>query len=1020
LHYQEWCGGRVAQGGAAGQPFRDGFEGSQAHAAVFDDLHRCDPVIAERLAQAVTAMPRVGDELNGFRLLAELGRGAFGRVYLAQQGELADRLVVLKTVADLFGESRTLAQLQHPHIVPIYSVHQAGAFQTVCMPYLGTTTLADFLKDLRSRPALPHSGSYVLDRIEARKRERVGAWGYPPLGPGGSLPPNQCAPLGNLTYVDAILWLAVRLSDALAHAHERGILHRDLKPANILLTDEGQPMLLDFNLSEDTKLHRSASVARIGGTLPYMAPEQLQAFPLGLSRGNERSDLYSFGVILYELLTGRHPFRVSRGPWEQVLEHLGAAQRQLPSVRRLNPAVSPAVASIVRRCLEPEPSRRYQTAQELHEDLMRQLEYRPLRYAPEPSPWERFGKWTRRHPRLSSCTGVGLLAALLVLAVAGALLLRVRNLSHLRVEQTAQQIRLQAAAALARLHGDLRSIEGLLGSRIPDLEREQHDEGMALARGLLDQYRVLESADWQQAPLVAVLAPGQKQQLREEMGELLVLLTGVSARRAQLDLALRLSSLAEGCYPADAVPRALWRQRAELARSAGRADEARRLVERAEQTPAGTLRDRYLLLLTEYQQEGRLPEALPLLQEASRQQGDNFSVRLILGNCYAELGKRMEAIDNYDMASALWPESHWPHLCRGLACLELGDYRRARAAFDEVIRLRPDLPQAYYNRALARFHLRDLPGARADLTHLLEGPKPPLRAYLLRAKFREREGDREGARLDREAAIRAEPLDERDWTARGLARQPQDPRAALADYDRALQINPRYLTALQDKANVLGEDLDRTEEAIAALDKAVALYPSYVPARAARGVLLARLGRREAAHADARESLRRDSKPVTVYQVAGVYALTSRQVPNDRQEAFRLLGSALSQGFGLELLPKDRDLDPIREQPEFRQLVEAARARRGGGTPGPAKRQADDGRRPQAGNAGGPVAPREPRSRVGSPTCPPDDFRGGSDDGIRFLYYRRLSRHTSRGDRRPRSLAYSDERRDAFRSSGSA
>jgi serine/threonine protein kinase len=182
------------------------------------------------------------------------------------------------------------------------------------MPYLGTTTLADFFKDLRSRPALPDSGIYVLDRIEARKREQVGVCGCPPLGPGGSLPPNQCAPLGNLTYVDAILWLAVRLSDALAHAHERSILHRDLKPANILLTDEGQPMLLDFNLSEDTKLHRSASVALIGGTVPYMAPEQLQARPLGLSRGDERSDLYSFGVILYELLTGRHPFRLSRPP----------------------------------------------------------------------------------------------------------------------------------------------------------------------------------------------------------------------------------------------------------------------------------------------------------------------------------------------------------------------------------------------------------------------------------------------------------------------------------------------------------------------------------------------------------------------------------------------------------------------------------------------------------------------------------------------------------------------------------
>jgi tetratricopeptide (TPR) repeat protein len=175
-------------------------------------------------------------------------------------------------------------------------------------------------------------------------------------------------------------------------------------------------------------------------------------------------------------------------------------------------------------------------------------------------------------------------------------------------------------------------------------------------------------------------------------------------------------------------------------------------------------------------------------------------------------------------------------------------------------------------------------------------------------------------------------------TSQGLARQPRDPRAALADYERALKLNPRYRTALQNKANVLAEDLGRTEEAIAALDQVLAHDPDYVPARAGRGVYHARLGRREAAHADARETLRRDPKPFTVYQVAGIYALTSRQHPEDRREAFRLLGSALSQRVGLDLIDTDRDLDAIRDQAEFRKLVEAARAdaqrRRVGGNNG--------------------------------------------------------------------------------------
>ena len=111
------------------------------------------------------------------------------------------------------------------------------------------------------------------------------------------------------------------------------------------------------------------------------------------------------------------------------------------------------------------------------------------------------------------------------------------------------------------------------------------------------------------------------------------------------------------------------------------------LEQRAEETTAQPPRDRYLLLLAEYRHQGRLPEALPLLQEASRRQNDNFSVWMILGNCYADLGKLSDAVECYDMASALWPEAPWPYLCRGLACMDQWDYRRARAAFDEVIRV---------------------------------------------------------------------------------------------------------------------------------------------------------------------------------------------------------------------------------------------------------------------------------------------------------------------------------------------
>src|SRR5262249_50857514 len=140
-------------------------------ARIFEELHGSDPASAEQLAHAVVAMPRAGQQVAGFHLLAELGRGAFGRVFQARQGELANRLVVLKIVPNLLRESQTLAQLQHTHIVPIYSVHQAGPFQAFCMPYFGAATLADVVKDLRSHQALPDSGRYLLDQIAARATE---------------------------------------------------------------------------------------------------------------------------------------------------------------------------------------------------------------------------------------------------------------------------------------------------------------------------------------------------------------------------------------------------------------------------------------------------------------------------------------------------------------------------------------------------------------------------------------------------------------------------------------------------------------------------------------------------------------------------------------------------------------------------------------------------------------------------------------------------------------------------------
>src|SRR4051794_36181926 len=126
-------------------------------------------------ADGPPTLPEVGSEFLGFRLIGELGRGAFGRVYLARQAGLASRPVALKVATDLFDESQTLARLQHTNIVPIYSIHRVGPLQAVCMPYFGSTTLRDVYEDLEDRGTLPVSGRGLLTTLYSR---RIGPDGH--------------------------------------------------------------------------------------------------------------------------------------------------------------------------------------------------------------------------------------------------------------------------------------------------------------------------------------------------------------------------------------------------------------------------------------------------------------------------------------------------------------------------------------------------------------------------------------------------------------------------------------------------------------------------------------------------------------------------------------------------------------------------------------------------------------------------------------------------------------------------
>ncbi|MBI3468913.1 MAG: protein kinase [Planctomycetes bacterium] len=420
---------------AGAPPDRDDF--LARHADIAQELAGCLDglafVLTPQLGETSSAESTHGrlTTLGDFRLLREIGRGGMGIVYEAEQISLGRRVAVKvlpvmgaidpKQLVRFRKEAHAAAQLHHTNIVPVFSVGCERGVHYYAMQYIQGQSLAELIEGLRiaTRLKSPTPSIKPIHRTGIQRQDRSAvadtvsfASGDRAASAAAALSVADTSPQAHITTAHSVsdrsffrttAELGIQAALALDHAHEHGILHRDIKPANLLLDNRRNLWVTDFGLARvetDDTLTLSGDLV---GTLRYMSPEQVLAKPGMLDR---RTDIYSLGATLYELLT-LEPVFASRDR-ERLIKQIAHDDPRPP--RRLNRQIPCELETILLKTLEKDPDRRYQTGRELADDLRRYLEDRPI-HARKPSRLQKARKWSRRHRALVWSVFAGLCLA---------------------------------------------------------------------------------------------------------------------------------------------------------------------------------------------------------------------------------------------------------------------------------------------------------------------------------------------------------------------------------------------------------------------------------------------------------------------------------------------------------------------------------------------------------------------------------------------------------------------------------
>jgi tetratricopeptide (TPR) repeat protein len=834
--------------------------------------------LAAPLRDAVAPAPLPGQAglpstLGDFRIMREVGRGGMGVVYEAEQVSLGRRvaLKVLPFAATMdprhlqrfHNEARAAAGLHHTNIVPVFGVGSERGVHYYAMQFIDGRTLADLIAEQRGE-----ARSQVPTMAEAEAA--ASATTAPPAAQATSVAPRDAA------YFRRVAEWGIQAAEALDCAHQQGVVHRDVKPANLLVDAAGRLWVTDFGLAQVQSDSRLTMTGDLVGTLRYMSPEQALAKRVVI---DHRTDVYSLGATLYELLTLRPAF--TGADRQELLRQIAFEDPRPP--RWVNKAIPVELETIVLKALEKNPTERYATAQEMADDLGRYLRDEPTR-ARRPSLARRARKWARRH-RPAVMAGAVCLLVTLVASVGSA--------SWVLGERASRQDRVREALAAAEpglregnpydpaLTGAAQRAEAQLGGGLvgQDLRRrvEQLHKDVRML-GELERIRLdqagLRDGHFDRAGSVPQYARAFREYgIDVEALGLEEAAALVQASAIREHLVAGLDDWADGIPrlgKAEPSPKARqllaiarqvdpdpWRNRLRELLLSGDARELEQLARSApvEELPAATLG------LLGHRARDRATASAPmveLLRRGQRRFPADFwtNHNLALALAKSQQPQLEEAIGFYRAAVALRPQSPGVHVNLGAALHDKGDLDGAIAECREALRLKSEYAGAHHNLGRALAAKKNLDEAITKYRQAI-ALDPNLAAFVhydLGAALYHKQ-DLDGAIAEYRQALRLKEDDPEAHNGLGAALSHKGQlEEAIAKYRQALRLKEDFPEAHNNLGNAL-EAKGQLDEAITEYRHTIRLNKDYAEAHANLGAALSDKGQLEEAIAEYRAAL---------------------------------------------------------------------------------------------------------------------------------------------------------------------